>query len=466
MTVTVFLGPSLPREEAAKVLRADYRPPVRQGDVYRLVQQDRPSAIAIIDGYFQDVPSVWHKEILWAMDQGIPVFGAASMGALRAAEMEPFGMVGVGRIYEAFRDGVFAPFDDEVFEDDDEVAVVHGPPELGYPALSDAMVDLRASFAAAAELGVIDTDLRDRLVAAYKQRFFRERSFAQLPAVTAELGLPSAESAALVDWLETGRVDQKREDARALLRHLTEGAADRRDAEPAFVFERTTLWAQFVEQSEGAAPVLSTAERAVLEEVRLDPQFYESLHTKALLRLRLHADDPLPVADAAARREALDRLRRRHGLLSREALDRWAAACDLDRAGLNRLLDFEAALQVCRAAAGSDLEAALLDILRSEGRYLRLAARARDKEQRLQPTFETEAAPSALSSQSLLDWYFEGCLGRRVPDDMARYAKDLGFDALKDLLAVLAREKVYQSLLAGEAAVPAPDGDGEESGAA
>ena len=60
--------------------------PSAQGDVYR-VAQERPSAIGIVDGYFEGVLSVWHKEILWAMAEGIHVFGSASMGALRAAEL-------------------------------------------------------------------------------------------------------------------------------------------------------------------------------------------------------------------------------------------------------------------------------------------------------------------------------------------------------------------------------------------
>ena len=75
-------------------------------------------AIGIIDGYFENIPSVWHKEILWAMSQGIHVFGSASMGALRAAELAPFGMEGVGAIFEAYRDGWL--------EDDDEVASEDG----------------------------------------------------------------------------------------------------------------------------------------------------------------------------------------------------------------------------------------------------------------------------------------------------------------------------------------------------
>ena len=59
--VAVFLGPSLPRAQAEAVLDALYLPPVRQGDVYRLVRDRRPAVIGIIDGYFHQVPAVWHK---------------------------------------------------------------------------------------------------------------------------------------------------------------------------------------------------------------------------------------------------------------------------------------------------------------------------------------------------------------------------------------------------------------------
>ena len=96
-----------------------YRGPVAQGDVYRAVTAVEPlESIGIIDGQFDHVPAVWHKEILWAMDRGVHVYGSASMGALRAAELHAFGMEGVGEIFECYRDGTL--------EDDDEVAVVHG----------------------------------------------------------------------------------------------------------------------------------------------------------------------------------------------------------------------------------------------------------------------------------------------------------------------------------------------------
>lgn len=80
MNVCVFLGPTLPAEEATQILDAVYLPPAAQGDVY-LAVKDGAGAIGIVDGYFQGAPSVWHKEILWAMSRGVHVFGSSSMGA-------------------------------------------------------------------------------------------------------------------------------------------------------------------------------------------------------------------------------------------------------------------------------------------------------------------------------------------------------------------------------------------------
>jgi hypothetical protein len=451
VSVAVFLGPSLPRPEAEAILAADYRPPVRQGDIYRLLQRDRPTAIALIDGYFQEVPSVWHKEILWAMDRGVPVYGAASMGALRAAELARYGMVGVGKIFEAYRTGRYAPYTDGPFEDDDEVAVIHGPAELAYPPLSVAMVDLRETLAKAEQAGIVDADLRDALVAAYKRRFYRTRSFEALPEILADLAVPRETAEALQAWLAGGRVSQKQTDARALLESLAAGGAPAVAESDDFTFERTTLWAQFVERAEIDPPALTAAERAVLEELRLDPDLYASVRDIAVLRLRLDAIDPPAPADESARRAALDRLRHRHALWSRQDLDAWAEACDLDRAGLDRLLDFEAALESCAAVTGAALEAALLDVLRREGHYPALAARARDKVRCLAATRKSPAAPSALSPAALLEWYFEMIQERSVPIDLSVYAASLGFDGVEALLAALARERIYRVLREGTA---------------
>src|SRR5271167_289767 len=154
MTMFVFVGPTLAAEEIAASGEFVCLPPVAQGDLYRAARL-RPRAIGVIDGFFSGAPSVWHKEILWAISQGIPVFGSASMGALRAAELHAFGMRGVGRIFEAFRDGAL--------EDDDEVAVVHGPAEIGYLAASEPMVNIRETLALAETKGVLTPESRRSL---------------------------------------------------------------------------------------------------------------------------------------------------------------------------------------------------------------------------------------------------------------------------------------------------------------
>jgi hypothetical protein len=209
MRAIIFVGPSLPpASRPAAEPAIEWRPPVRQGDVARAALTG-PDVIGIIDGYFEIVPTVWHKEILWAMAQGIHVFGAASIGALRAAELDTFGMRGIGQIYEQFRDGVL--------EDDDEVAVLHGPEELGYPALTEALVNIRATFDEAARAGVLSPEVAAQLTAFAKSLFYKERTYdAVLQRATAS-GMPATTLRDLAAWLPSSRIDQKRRDAAALL---------------------------------------------------------------------------------------------------------------------------------------------------------------------------------------------------------------------------------------------------------
>jgi hypothetical protein len=209
MNAIIFAGPSLPpASRPASEPGIEWRPPLRQGDLYRAALTG-PAVIGVIDGYFESVPTVWHKEILWAMTQGIHVFGAASSGALRAAELDAFGMRGIGRIYEAFRDGVL--------EDDDEVAVLHGPEELGYPPLTEAMVNIRATLGDAARCGILAPDLAAQLIKIAKSLFYKERTYDVVLQHAAASGLSATTLHGLSAWLPAGRIDQKRRDAEALL---------------------------------------------------------------------------------------------------------------------------------------------------------------------------------------------------------------------------------------------------------
>src|SRR6266567_6646615 len=110
--------------------------PAALGSLFRAVEAGY-KRICLVDGYFGNMPSVWHKEILFALKNGVTVCGSSSMGALRAAELHTFGMVGFGWVYRAFRRGIL--------QDDDEVCVIHAVPELNFDPLSEAMVNIRCS---------------------------------------------------------------------------------------------------------------------------------------------------------------------------------------------------------------------------------------------------------------------------------------------------------------------------------
>jgi hypothetical protein len=104
--LVAFVGPSLPADEARGLVpEVELLPPIRQGDLSTVVERANPRGVLIVDGEFGQSLSVWHKEILHALHLGIRVVGASSMGALRAAELDRYGMEGVGEIYAYYRDG-------------------------------------------------------------------------------------------------------------------------------------------------------------------------------------------------------------------------------------------------------------------------------------------------------------------------------------------------------------------------
>jgi len=203
----VFLGPSMPVEEARRLLDAEFVPPICRGDLALLPSNVR--IIGIIDGEFFQKLAVSPKEIIEALGRGVRVFGSSSMGALRAAETHTFGMVGIGRIFEQFRDGIL--------DADDEVAVAY---ESGtYRALSDSMVNLREALALACRAGVITERQQQELCSAMKARYFPQRSWRALEQICPPLK----------HFAETQPLpDLKRDDACALL--LAIGYARKNDA--------------------------------------------------------------------------------------------------------------------------------------------------------------------------------------------------------------------------------------------
>ncbi len=212
--IIVCLGPSLSRTDAQKKLPdATYLPPVRCGDILRILRL-KPTLIAIIDGYFEHTAAVWHKEILYAMEQGVMVAGSSSMGALRAAELVQYGMMGVGKIFEDYAHNKII--------DDDEVAVLHQSSEYDYVSLTDAMVNIRATMVAAVKQAVISHIEGDNVIQAAKCLPYRERTFAQA-MIAANLNQQSANN--LKSWLaKKNYVDQKKQDAIKLLEKIADNS--------------------------------------------------------------------------------------------------------------------------------------------------------------------------------------------------------------------------------------------------
>jgi hypothetical protein len=213
----LFAGPSLSGTEFVPVragedrVLPDYgltcRGPAKCGDITHAVDQGF-RVIGLVDGRFEDVAAVWHKEILHALSAGATVYGAASMGALRAAECHPFGMIGIGKVFERYAFGGL--------ENDAAVAQVHAPAEFGYVAFSEAMVTIDATLDAALAAGAI-TDEEHALIRTKADGvFFKERTWRRIFDVVS----PDIDRAA--ERLRPHIRNIKRDDAELLLDVLLE----------------------------------------------------------------------------------------------------------------------------------------------------------------------------------------------------------------------------------------------------
>jgi hypothetical protein len=172
----VFVGPTLPLEQVRREVEgACVHPPVQHGDLLR-PHFRAGDVVLVIDGYYHHAGAVRHKEILDLMASGVAVCGSSSMGALRAAELHPYGMTGIGEVFTMYRDAVLTS--------DDEVALAHteGPE---YRILSIALVSLRRYLAAAVAAGVVTAADGAALLECARSLPYPARSW---PAIRQEAG--------------------------------------------------------------------------------------------------------------------------------------------------------------------------------------------------------------------------------------------------------------------------------------
>lgn len=229
----LFAGPSLAGADIGG-LGLDIRRPARQGDIARAVL-DGAAAIGLVDGVFEHVAAVWHKEILYALSEGVAVCGAASMGALRAAECCRFGMVGVGRVFAAYASGTLA--------DDAAVAQLHAPEELGSGAITEALVNVEATLAHLADMTLLAPAERAALRAAARRLFFKERSYER---VIAEAELPTARRREIELLIAARSRNIKHEDALELVEYLRRLPDERSLPARDWRFVPTPMWRSFM----------------------------------------------------------------------------------------------------------------------------------------------------------------------------------------------------------------------------
>lgn len=361
--IVVFVGPTLPAVDAAAELDAIYASPATQGDVYRAVRSGA-TAIGLIDGHFDSVPSVWHKEILWALSEGIPIYGSASMGALRAAELWPYGMIGIGDIYESYRDGRLS--------DDDEVALSHLLAEHDYRRISEPLVDIRATVHCAVRSTVIDDATAEALVAAGKALFYPDRNYAAIISA-AHPSAPADQLAAFGAWWPTNRVSVKRADAMLMLRAMAHDLALGSTPEHThFWFERTALWDDLAREAEDwrgrdASPIGLAKDRALAMASGTTRAARDLALARILARdLARHHNFQL---DEDLLATAIARFREQRSLWTFDDLELWMKRNQLDRAGFLRIAADEARLDWVREVLSHEVDAMMADHLRSSGEF-------------------------------------------------------------------------------------------------
>lgn len=275
--ILIFAGPTLSHERIrALVPASEIYPPIAAGDLIRL-SPGRGDLVVIIDGFFYQSASVRHKEILDLLRQGVHVWGAASMGALRAAELAAFGMRGFGQIFEAYKRGEI--------EGDDEVAIIHAPEDMGYTSLTEALVNIRYACARAANASILPDISTHNILNVATNLPFYERTYPNILKRATEHALSQQDAEAFRAFLQQEHPNLKQQDALALLDALPTSVPE--PSETSFEWHATSLVQSWYINEKGTYidDKQFISESDVLAAFQLFNPDYPVLHHQVLLRL-------------------------------------------------------------------------------------------------------------------------------------------------------------------------------------
>jgi len=302
--VHVFAGPTISPDEVREILPgAEVHPPVRHGDLLAL-HAAPGDTVAVIDGVFFRTGAIRHKELLHLLQQGVTVWGASSMGALRAAELHPFGMRGVGLVYRLYSSGVVTG--------DDEVAVLHAEADDGHRQLSEALVNLRLGLRRARREGLLALADELAVLDALRARPFGERSVGLVRNLLAERW-PGDTDRAAAAAAAVGAVNAKRADAERLLHRLAEppspspGSRSSGAGPGTTPMPMTSFLLRWLRSTPAAGPEgCRVSDLAALSAIQTFSPDYPPLHRDVVLRelVRCEVGDAAatgPTGDVAAR---------------------------------------------------------------------------------------------------------------------------------------------------------------------
>ena len=204
----VFVGPGLTDRDYDEIDTGsvDLYPPIRRGDLDQAMKAGY-RVIGIIDGEFFHTLAVSPKEILVALREQRQILGGSSMGALRAAEMDVYGMQGIGTIYGWFRDGTVTR--------DDDVALMFGClDDRSYRTTTVPMVNVMWAVREFKRLDLMALPSRRRLSVAARRIHWAERTWDR---VCDEADLDSGERDTVRAWSRDPDNDLKRIDSKLVI---------------------------------------------------------------------------------------------------------------------------------------------------------------------------------------------------------------------------------------------------------
>ena len=209
----VYLGPTLSREEAIKILDADYRDPAKKGDFLMLSRDsDEKKYVGFVDGVFlHDYPPSPIEVYHLATRKNIELIGASSLGALRAVELEKFGMKGIGKIFQLYKNGIINA--------DDEVAVTFV--RENNILQSVAIIGIQFNLFLAYKKGIITNQTKKRIAKIAKNIYFPFRNYEDIIKLTQQQFPPIYnELESFRSYILKNRDSLKARDAIKLLKYL------------------------------------------------------------------------------------------------------------------------------------------------------------------------------------------------------------------------------------------------------